>query len=760
MFPLSIPRSAIGRPRAANAVALSRSASVRGRIAQAMLAWRKWPAIIRPRLVGPRRRARAGAACYWEECLVRRSAATSPIQTHMLRSLGAVLLLSLCAVGAVASGAPQARRLLTADDFYRIQIVSDPQCSPDGQWVAYVVTTNDREVDESRSALWMVSWDGTQHIQLTNAANDIRAPRFSPDGRYLAFLSKPAGSQKSQIMVFDRRGGEARALTSINGEIREYAWSPNGKRLALVIQDGGERTAEAPMVATATANAVKPIVIRALHFKQDVDGYLGSEYEQHLYLFDVEAQKIDALTTDSGFNEDAPVWSPDSEQIAFARSREMGPDPDGMTDLDVIDARPGAKPRQLVRSFAPNKQRLAWSPDGKLIAYLQGLKPIYSAYTQDRLAVVSAAGGAPRPLTDKLDRAVTSYAFSSDGAAITVLVENDGAIYPARVDLGNGAIERMIDATVVVSGLTVVGGNTAVLSATSTTASEVYALEAGRLRRLTAHNDALLAEVQLGEIDDFRFKGSDGTEIRGVMVKPASFASGRRYPTILWIHGGPNSQDDHSLAFDGHQFERQLLAANGYVVLGINYRGSSGRGRAFAQEIFADWGHKEVEDLLAGIDHVVAEGIADPERLGIGGWSYGGALTDYTIATDGRFRAAVSGAGEVNQIAMYGSDEYAVQYNNELGVPWKNTALWMKVSFPFFHADRIHTPTLFMGGDKDFNVPIAGSEQMYQALRTLGVQTELVVYPGQFHSFARPSYLKDRAERAAAWFGRFLQPAG
>src|ERR1700733_11695019 len=282
MFPLSIPRSTIGRPRAANAVALSRSAPVRGRIAQAMLAWRKWPAIIRPRLVGPRRCARAGPACYWEECFVRRSAATSPIQTHMLRRLGAVVLLSLCAVGAVASGTPQARRLLTADDFYRIQIVSDPQCSPDGQWVAYVVTTNDREVDESRSALWMVSWDGTQHIQLTNAANDIRASRFSPDGRYLAFLSKPAGSQKSQIMVFDRRGGEARALTSINGEIREYAWSPNGKRLALVIQDGGERPAEAPKAATATANAVKPIVIRALHFKQDVDGYLGREYEQHL----------------------------------------------------------------------------------------------------------------------------------------------------------------------------------------------------------------------------------------------------------------------------------------------------------------------------------------------------------------------------------------------------------------------------------------------------------------------------------------------
>jgi len=192
-------------------------------------------------------------------------------------------------------------------------------------------------------------------------------------------------------------------------------------------------------------------------------------------------------------------------------------------------------------------------------------------------------------------------------------------------------------------------------------------------------------------------------------------------------------------------------------VIGINYRGSSGRGIRFAEAIFADWGHKEVEDLLAGVDRVVAAGLADPTRIGIGGWSYGGILTDYSIASDRRFKAAVSGAGSANQLSMYGGDEYILQYNSELGAPWQHPDLWLKVSYPFFHADRIHTPTLFMGGDKDFNVPLAGGEQMYEALRTLGVPTELIVYPGEYHALKRPSFLQDRAQRIADWYARYLR---
>jgi dipeptidyl aminopeptidase/acylaminoacyl peptidase len=663
-----------------------------------------------------------------------------------LIKITAGFFLSLCVhQAAMAAGAPATPRALNPDDFYRVQDVAEPQVSPDGLWVAYVLTTNDRESDEARSAIWMVSWDGSQRLALTAAAEETDKPKWSPDGRYLSFLSTPAGSDKAQIMILDRRGGDARQLTSVAGDIGEYAWSPDGKRLVFTMEPGD-----------AGAQS-KPMVIDAIHFKQDEDGYLTQDRTRHLYSFEVESKHLEQLTSDAAFNEDLPVWSPDGRQIAFIRTHEHGPDQDGREDIDVIEAAPGATPRKIARPYAPNMQRLTWSPDGKQIAYLQGLEPKFNAYMQDHLALVPAAGGTPRVLTDKLDRAVMSYAFASDSASITIAVEDDGTIYPARVDVTSGAITReTAPGPSVISALSSAGGHTALLLTNDGALAEVYALEGGRLRKLTAHNDAFLAELQLGAVDDIHFKSKDGTEIHGTVVKPPGFVAGRKYPTVLWIHGGPNGQDEHSLILDGYQYEPQMFAAKGYVVLRVNYRGGSGRGIAFAKAIFADWGHKEVQDLLAGVDFLVAQGIADPNRLGVGGWSYGGILTDYTIATDGRFKAAISGAGSANQLATYGTDEYVLQYNNELGPPWSNPALWMKVSYPFFHADRIHTPTLFMGGSKDFNVPIIGGEQMYQSLRTLGVPAQLIVYPGQHHVFTRPSFIKDIAERMSAWLDRYI----
>jgi dipeptidyl aminopeptidase/acylaminoacyl peptidase len=294
-----------------------------------------------------------------------------------------------------------------------------------------------------------------------------------------------------------------------------------------------------------------------------------------------------------------------------------------------------------------------------------------------------------------------------------------------------------------------------VLAATDQAPPEVFALDGATLRKLTTHNDALLSELRLGAIEGISFKSHDGTEVHGLITKPPAFETGRKYPALLRIHGGPNGQDGHAFSITN-----QLLAANGYLVISIDYRGSAGRGEKYGQSIFADWGDKEVADLLAGVDHVVSMGIADPDRLGIGGWSYGGILTDYTIASDQRFKAAISGAGSANQLSMYGVDEYVFQYDNEIGPPWRNPQGWMKVSYPFFHADRIRTPTLFMGGDKDFNVPLIGGEQMYQALQTLGVPTELVIYPGEFHEFKRPSFLRDRLQRYLAWYDKYLKPTG
>ena len=654
-------------------------------------------------------------------------------------------LTTLCLATVLPDVVRAEQRVLAPGDYLKFADVTAPQISPDGTMVAYVVTTSDRDSDEPKDAIWLTNWEGTEHRQLTRGESASQ-PKFSADGRYLSFLSTRPADARSQVWLLDMRGGEPRPVTHTSGEISNYAWSPDGKRIVLAMSEGEE------------TGGKKPVVIDTFHFKQDVDGYVTARSRKHLYLLDVGSGALTALTTAAEYNDDTPAWSPDGKLIAYISNHGNEPEQSGVDEVYLIEAVAGAAPRRLAEVFSPNHQRLAFSPDGKLISLLQGFEPRHYAYITDRLAVVSVGDGHLRPLTDKLDRAVAAPFFAADGKSIGFLVEDDGSNYPARVDLVTGEIERLVPGPVTVHDESAAAGHTAVLASSDTQAAEVFALENHELRMLTSHNEALLAEIKFGAVQDVSFKSKDGTEIHGQIVKPPSYVSGRKYPTILWIHGGPNGQDQHELVPEsyGPALERQLLAGQGYVVLAVNYRGSTGRGAKFARSIEADWGHKEVEDVLAGVDYAVRTGIADPARLGIGGWSYGAILTDYTIAHDTRFKVAIAGAGSGNQTGMWGLDEYALQYNHELGPPWKSAALYMKLSYPFFHADQIHTPTLFMGGDKDFNVPIAGGEQMYLALRTLGVPTQLVIYPEQFHLFTRPSFLVDRAERFIAWYAKYL----
>jgi len=656
---------------------------------------------------------------------------------------------------ALVSGQP-AKRAITLDDLAKFKTVADPQRSPDGKWVAYVVRSTDVEKDKSESDLWMVSWDGTQTVRLTSGPDNESAPRWSPDGRYLAFLaSRGTEDEKkkgAQIWLLDRLGGEAQKLTEIEGGVSDYSWSPDSK--TFVFTKGDKDPADEPEKMEGwKRKTAPPIVLDRYHFKQDREGYLKRFYD-HVYVFDIAAKKLEQITSGQ-FNDSAPAWSPDGTKIAFVSTRQ-GPDPDRHenSDIYVVDAKVGAEPRQLTTYLGSDSGRPSWSPDGQWIAYFQGEETKYSAYGIDKLTVVPAAGGAPKVLTAALDRPVSGQiSWSPDGKTLTFTVGDDRAEYVGRTTTAGGAVEKLTTGRHTVSNVSLgADGHLTLLAGTAARTPEVHALEGGALRKLTKVNDDLLAQLQLATTEDFTSKSKDGTVVNGLIVKPASYTAGKKYPTLLIIHGGPNGQDDHSF-----RFENQLFAANGYVVLNVNYRGSSGRGSAFQKAIYADWGNKEVVDLLGAVDQAIAAGIADPDRLGIGGWSYGGILTDYTIATDARFKAAVSGAGSALQFTMYGSDQYITQYELEIGQPWKTRDLWLKISYPFFQADRIKTPTLFMGGEKDFNVPIIGSEQMYQALKSLGIDTQLVVYPGQFHGLTVPSYQRDRWERNLAWFDKYLK---
>lgn len=662
----------------------------------------------------------------------------------MVRALTA-LVLALALALRVGAQAPTARPF-APDDVLRIRDVSEPRISPEADWVAYTVSSADTAQDQNHQAIWMTSWDGTRTVRLTNSKEGESAPSWSPDGRWIAFLSS-RGDDHAQLWLLDRRGGEGRKVTTLTSDVDDYVWAPDGRRVAVVAEDPDTSKPKTPA----------PIVIDRFQFKQDESGYLGKQ-RHHLYLVDIETGKATPLTS-GAYDDLLPAWSPDGKSLAFVSKRRPDPDRDNNWDVYVIDAVPGATPKQVTTFEGPDndpdyESRPAWSPDGRSIAYLQGgpLKLIY--YAVQKLAVVPAAGGTPRILTATLDRSVASPAWSADGASIYFLLEDDRAVQLARVPASGGAVERLVSgggARVVSAFTTGRDGMVAVLASTPLAPAEVFAVDGTTLRPLSHQNDEWLSQVKLGAVKPISFKSRDGTPVNGFLVTPADFTPGKRYPTILRIHGGPVSQ--YQSEFD---FQLQTLAGHGYVVVVANPRGSSGRGERYAAAIYADWGNKDAQDVLAAVDYAVAQGVADSARLGVGGWSYGAILTNYVIAQDRRFKAATSGAGISNILAGYGTDQYVREYEAELGVPWKTVDTWVKLSFPFLHADRIVTPTLFLGGDKDFNVPLLNSEQMYQALRSLGVTTELVIYPGQHHGINKPSYRKDRMERYLAWYDRFL----
>ena len=673
----------------------------------------------------------------------------------MSRSASLTALLSIAlAVASLTAQTPATPHPLTLDDIFKFQDVGDPQVSPDGQWVAYTLSRIDTDADKRLTDLWMVSWDGSQDIRLTYGVDASNSPRWSPDSKYLSFeADRPGKAKGTQVWVLDRRGGEARQLTEVKGHLGAYSWSPDGKKLLLNIKadDEPEKADEKKGDKDKKEEKPKPIVIDRYHFKQDIEGYLSGTNRNLLYLYDIDTQKLDKLTNDSAHDEANAVWSPDGTKVAYVSNHDPDWDRTINTDVFIVDAKPNSAPKQLTTFKGEDGGRIAWSPDSQTIAYLQGSEPKFEEYNLNQLAIVGVDGTPPRILTAKLDRAVSQPRFSADGKSIIVLAEDDRSEYPLSIDIATGAAKRLIEEPGVAINHNEAAGRQVITWTTDSTPPAIFAFEDGKLRKLTTHNDALMSQLKLGATHDLTAHAKDGTEVHALITLPPGAVAGQKYPMLLRIHGGPNGQDAHSFTI-----ERQLFAARGFAVLNVNYRGSSGRGREYQQSIFADWGHHEVEDLLAAGDEAVSEGYADPARLGVGGWSYGGILTDYTIASTTRFKAATSGAGVGNPIMLYGVDQYIHQYDTELLPPWKAQETYIKLAYPLYHADRIKTPTLFMGGDKDFNVPLVGGEQMYEALRSLGVPTELIVYPGQFHGFTRPSFIRDRYQRYFDWYDKWV----
>lgn len=642
----------------------------------------------------------------------------------------------------ISGFAQNGKKLFKPIDFLKIKNLREATISPDEKWVAYSLSEVDTATDKRVSHLYMQSLTSADSVQLTHGSNPASSPKWSPDNKFLAFLSSRDSKTGSQVWVLNRSGGEAKKLTDIKGDLNSFEWSPDSKKLVLLIQDPENKEKKEP-------KSPLPIIIDRYHFKQDIDGYLQNGHT-HLYLFEIAVKKLDTLT--HGNTDDAePAWSPDGKKIAFVSNHTTDPDRNSNTDIFTVDAVKGGKILQLT-TWKGHDNHPRWSPDGKKISLLRSTSDAdYLMYDQDILAIMDADGSNTTLLTTLLDRPVSDQVFTKDGKNLGFLIADDRKVILATYNFKTRKIIRQTNGENAIVNIEALGlDNWVITMTTRYLPAELYAFEKGKTRKLTQHQN-WLKEYKLAHVAGFQSSSKDGTAVSGILYTPDSIRS-KKLPFILFIHGGPVAQDEY-----GFDITRQALACAGYAVAAVNYRGSSGRGLAYCKAIYADWGNKEVSDLLGAVDKLVKEGIADPAHLGIGGWSYGGILTDYTIASDTRFKAGASGAGSALQTSMYGVDQYVLQYENELGAPWKNQEKWISLSYPFFHADRIKTPVLFMSGLKDFNVPTIGSEQMYMALKSQNIPTQLVLYPNQYHGVSVPSYQLDKLERYIKWFDTYLK---
>ena len=665
-------------------------------------------------------------------------------------------------------GLASAQRPITVDDYFKIREVHDPQLSPDGKWIAYSVKTPLLKEDKNEERIWMIPAAGGEAVALTAEHVSSSHPRWSPDGKYIAFLSARNDS-KQQVWLLNRLGGEAERLTYTPQDVDEMEWSPDSTRLGLLLRDASREELEdfqqdkeneqdkdkdkEKDAKEKKSKTARPWVIDRRQFKQDEIGYLDRR-RTHLYVFDLAKRSLTQITS-GDFDDDQLAWAPDGRQLAFSSNRAM-PDPDASYNTDIwtvstSNADKGAHLTQVTKSPGEDREP-SWSPDGKWITYTTRLDPAEFEYGTKHLAAISSSGGEPNVLTRTFDRMVINPHFSPDGKFVYFIADDDGTQNLCRISAKGGEIERPVAGRLTVNAYTLAKtGEVAAQVATIDRPDEIFTIPSGKLTQISHTNDALFAQLKISHGEYVHFKSKDGTVIAGYLYKPLDYTPGKRVPTILRPHGGPVWAYYAEFAHLA-----QLLAANGYAVLFPNPRGSTGYGQKHAQAIFADWGNKDFQDDMAMVDYAIEQGIADPEKLGVGGWSYGGISTNFIITQTTRFKAAISGAGEFLYMTNYGHDHYQRDWETELGKPWEKKELYEKLS-PFYRVTNITTPTLIMGGNIDWNVPIINGEQMYQSLKSLGRTTELVVYPDEYHEFSTPSHIKDRLERYLAWYNHYVK---
>ena len=665
------------------------------------------------------------------------------------------------------------KRPLRADDLFNLALIGDVTISPDGRMICYVQTRMDRAENAYRSDLWIVPTDGSAPPrQFTHVPRTVASPRYAPDGTCLAFLADRDEKGKRQLWLLPLSGGEATRLTSGETGVNDYAWSPDSTRLVFTRGEKHPPTPEATQPELPAARVTDDVLtLDRIRNKADGRGWIFNT-RTHLWLVDVHGDET--RLTGGDYDETSPAWSPDGTQIAFVSRRIADADFVNTSDLYVIPA--GGGEVRLVPTPPGPLDAPVWSPDGTSVAYT-GTGQANAVGSNTDLWIVPAHpvnmadpahASTARALTNHMDLSIgldvssdsraslsgMRPTWSPDGTSLSVVASTRG-VSPLWHVTREGEMTQIIGGVRQVQSVAAdAAGSTFALNiGDARSPGEVYVVSEGQeLRRLTDVNGVFFDTVTLVTPEAFTYTGPKGWEVQGWLMKPTGYTEGQTYPCVLEIHGGP-----HTAYGEAFIYEFQLLAAQGWGVLALNPRGSTGYGEAFTKASDDDWGGDDYRDLMAGMDAALAHvPWIDPARLGVTGGSYGGYMTNWIITQTDRFRAAVTQRSICNMVSKWGTSDNGY-FGNDLqwgGPPWENMAFYLDRS-PLTHVKNVVTPLLILHSERDLRCPIEQGEQFFTALSYLRREVQMVRFPDEGHELSRsgqPLHRLERLNRIIGWF--------